>query len=411
MSAMFQIDRLAYYYTGFAILVASILGGGTNSDLWTDLVLFIVFSPFIGLAIARIDLLRMPSPAKIGCVIILVVLFIQFLPIEHPIVDPWYSDLLATAAPQTNVDTYWAPALNRSMYAALFTLTAMGFMSFINTLNEYKQSSIVKWFLIGASLNSVLAYMQRSYSGTYSESFFLPYEITFGFFANQNHFSAVAYCSVVFAGYHFLHIRKNFYLFIFFAAALNFVVFSYDSRAGFVIVSAASVFSYFVFGRKFEKNFLSYLSGVAFIILVVTLFTVNFQSLDDVVRLELNRDVSSIALHYFPFGSGLGSFESLYPAIVDANETRSVYFRYAHNDILQLVLELGLPFILIVIFLAISIFISRTNSDLFYMAVAILVFLSFHSFFDYPLRTYYLATILAFSISICCSGTVRGKRA
>lgn len=406
-----KADRLISYYTGFAIIAASILGGGTGTDLWTELFLFIIFAPFIGLAIARVDLLRMPLSAKIGCILVIAIFIIQFLPLKHPIIDPWDLDQSSLDAANFDINPYWSPSLNRSLYAALFTLTAMGFMAFVNTLDDHKQSALVRWFLIGVSLNTVLAYLQRSYSGGYSEKIIFPYEITFGFFANQNHFSALAYCSVFIFGYHFLHIRKNIYIYIIVSTIINIVVFSYDSRAGFIIVSASSMLSYIIFIDKSKINFKQRSLVSVFFLFLIFLYLANYQSLEDGTRLDLNKEAAIMAYKYFPYGSGVGSFENIYTSIASSNETIGVFFKHVHNDWFQLIIEIGIFFIFLFIIVLLSIFNSRKNDKIFIMSLMIIISLSIHSLVDYPLRTYNMAILFAFSMAICLNFKRSHRRA
>lgn len=49
------------------------------------------------------------------------------------------------------------------------------------------------------------------------------------------------------------------------------------------------------------------------------------------------------AADFAPFGSGLGSFEKVYPLYEQSDEVARTYMNHAHNDYLELVLELGIP--------------------------------------------------------------------
>jgi O-antigen ligase len=115
-------------------------------------------------------------------------------------------------------------------------------------------------------------------------------------------------------------------------------------------------------------------------------------------------------------GSGVGSFEQVYPRYEDPAAVTSTYVNHAHNDYLEIALETGLAGIfLIVAFLlwwgrrAVPIWRSAAI-DRYALAgsiasAAILV----HSLVDYPLRTAALSTIMAASLALMAVPRPRDK--
>jgi O-antigen ligase len=111
---------------------------------------------------------------------------------------------------------------------------------------------------------------------------------------------------------------------------------------------------------------------------------------------------------YFPVGSGFGSFVPVYKLFEHVNDLQPKFINNAHNDWLQLILEGGLPIVLLLFgfvtwYLVASFKIWRrgTNSleDLLLRAATLIILLLLaHSFFDYPLRTRPLMGLFA----ICC---------
>ena len=105
---------------------------------------------------------------------------------------------------------------------------------------------------------------------------------------------------------------------------------------------------------------------------------------------------------YAPLGSGVGTFDQVYPQFEDPAAVTATFVNHAHNDYLEIALETGIPGLLLVAaFLwwwasrAVPIWRS-VAIDRYALAgsigsAAILV----HSLVDYPLRTAALSTIMA----------------
>jgi O-antigen ligase len=110
---------------------------------------------------------------------------------------------------------------------------------------------------------------------------------------------------------------------------------------------------------------------------------------------------------YRPFGTGLGSFERVYQQYEDPTLVSASYVNHAHNDYLELVLELGVPgFILILLFLgwwgvaAVRIWASPLSSPFGRAATIATAAVLAHSIVDFPLRTAAIAAIFGASIAL-----------
>jgi O-antigen ligase len=75
------------------------------------------------------------------------------------------------------------------------------------------------------------------------------------------------------------------------------------------------------------------------------LFAENF---DADLRLRALPQLWKMAQVYFPFGTGFGAFELAYKVIEPFELLRTTYLNQAHNDALQVVIEGGLPALLVV---------------------------------------------------------------
>jgi O-antigen ligase len=114
---------------------------------------------------------------------------------------------------------------------------------------------------------------------------------------------------------------------------------------------------------------------------------------------------------YFPWGSGAGSFRDVYAPFEPVTAMQSVHALHAHNDVLEVALEAGVPGLLLVLFLLILLFPliwmalrkngggSRPSTIIPAAAVAVLVPLT-HSFVDYPLRTLSVTTVFAILLAV-----------
>ncbi|MDQ1228588.1 O-antigen ligase [Sphingomonas sp. SORGH_AS_0879] len=57
----------------------------------------------------------------------------------------------------------------------------------------------------------------------------------------------------------------------------------------------------------------------------------------------------NMAIHYFPFGSGMGSFDPMFRIVEPRSLLAPTYFNHAHNDALEIAIEGGLPAIMLLV--------------------------------------------------------------
>ncbi|HWL48174.1 MAG TPA: O-antigen ligase family protein [Sphingomonadaceae bacterium] len=123
-------------------------------------------------------------------------------------------------------------------------------------------------------------------------------------------------------------------------------------------------------------------------------------------RLELFRPLLRIAIDYMPFGSGFGSFNAIYRHHEAFDALSFTYLNHAHNDLLELAIEAGLPGVLLAAgFVAwwarrsFLVWRARANGSravLFgRLGSAMILILLLASLPDYPLRTPMLGVIFA----------------
>ncbi len=106
-------------------------------------------------------------------------------------------------------------------------------------------------------------------------------------------------------------------------------------------------------------------------------------------------------------GSGIGTFTAIYPQYENPATVERTYVNHAHNDYLELILEAGVPaMLLIVVFLgwwsvrAFTIWRSPNAAEFERAACIATAAILLHSLVDYPLRTAAVATIFAMAIGL-----------
>jgi O-antigen ligase len=122
---------------------------------------------------------------------------------------------------------------------------------------------------------------------------------------------------------------------------------------------------------------------------------------------------------HFPVGSGLGTFASVYRGYEDHTRPNSVYINHAHNDYLEVALEMGLPGILLI--LAFFIWFARAalnawrndreGSNLARAATLVIGVVLVHSLVEYPLRTAALAAVFAMGCALLLPAPARRRSA
>jgi O-antigen ligase len=124
-------------------------------------------------------------------------------------------------------------------------------------------------------------------------------------------------------------------------------------------------------------------------------------------RAEILSTTSRAAADFMPFGSGLGSFRSVYPLYERTAQVTRIYVVHAHNDYAELALELGVVgIVLILLFLgwwAVAVWRSWTGAEAlpFRQAAAIASgAILVHSLVDFPLRTAAVGACFAMCLAL-----------
>jgi O-antigen ligase len=124
-------------------------------------------------------------------------------------------------------------------------------------------------------------------------------------------------------------------------------------------------------------------------------------------RQSILANSAELAKTYMPFGSGIGTFQKVYPLTEDPAEVDRTYVNHAHNDYLELAIETGLPgIVLMIMFLAwwgVSVWRMLRSPAAGHFAVAAAIGSAaalLHSLVDYPLRTAAFSATFAMCLAL-----------
>lgn len=124
-------------------------------------------------------------------------------------------------------------------------------------------------------------------------------------------------------------------------------------------------------------------------------------------RAEIASTTSKAVADFMPFGSGLGSFRSVYALYERPEQVSDVYVIHAHNDYLEIALELGVAGIILMflffVWWAAAVWRAwrRPEAGPFARAAAIASgAVLVHSAVDFPLRTAAIAACLALCLAL-----------
>jgi O-antigen ligase len=440
-----------YILTCVVFVASIVLGGGTHSGFLSDVLLQFAALPLLGVAATK---LRDGWVPELKCPLIFVATvvslpLVQLLPLPPSV---W------TLLPGHNVvsDTYVLlgerlPARPLTLSPTATWLIALAILPpiaiFLGTiaLNYEQRRAITLIVIVMGVLSTFLGLLQLA-GGTGSELRF--YAMTnrteaVGFFANRNHFSALLYSamlfSVLWSSDGTLRLGQqtrrhkidsvDFLLLTCFGVAFAALLAGQlmaRSRAGLMLSIAALLggIALAACDRRTESFSIGSARFIVGAAAVTVIFSLQFAlyrigdrfSADSVAdaRIAIVRHAIAAARTYMPFGSGLGTFVPVYQMFEKPSDIGVAYINHAHNDVLELWLEAGIPGLLLIVVYVV--WLARRISavwgdnhpyqirsfDLNVMRAGsiVLVLLLAHSVIDYPLRTYALAGIAAFCTAL-----------
>lgn len=319
-----------------------------------------------------------------------------------------------------------------TMTMALAFLPAMaGFFAAL-TLSENDYPKIGYAVVACAVGGLVIGLLQKS-GGESSGLYFYGYtsQVAKGTFGNRNFFASQLFTSIPFVAALAVSIAQQFKIRAWLVAAFAMVYMALliaglgavGSRAGIVLAMVSVLFSVaYVYRRQQDVN----ASGWRWTVyaLLVSLFVIAQVGMVGVMRVaetepldDFRGVVFKITLQaiqaFFPAGSGFGTFVPVYQIFEGPSVIVDNYINHAHNDWLEVLLEGGLPALLlqagfVLLFLLAVLTVSRMASarwpSAFGRAAGVVVLLMMaHACVDFALRTPALLSFFALCCGMLCA--------
>lgn len=284
-------------------------------------------------------------------------------------------DLITRAAITMGEPQPWrpwtiVPAATLNAASSLIVPTAVLWLTL--SLNEDERGRL-PGLLLGLVLVSTVVGLVQVSSFTFDNPLIneTPQTVS-GTFANRNHFAlhmAIG-CAIASAwafGPQRAHPSRGIVGFAFVLLFMLAILVS-GSRAGLLLGSVGLVMGFLLSGTRI-KNALARYPRWAFPTLVVVIVVIvtsivwlsiaadRAVSLDRLFAADLGQDmrarglptVRSMLVEYFPFGSGLGGFDPIFRIHEPFHLLKPTYFNHAHNDLIEVVIDAGLPGLLLLL--------------------------------------------------------------
>lgn len=383
--------------TGLLLLIASVRGAGLQAFQSLPLIARLA----IGLAVALPFLQMIPLPPAIW----------HNLPGQALRLDVLQTYGLADAWMPMSV----TPA--ETAYSAVIGLAMLGlFMAVLAMPFDNMRSLIV--LMIGViAIGIFLGILQFSSGGDGFQFHKVAHRgVLAGFFANKNHMGLTLAClvplSFILAERHVIERPGWVVLLVLGWVATVALLIATNSRAGLLLGLLAMVLASV---RVFRRRYKQVLAGVAVIGVATVALATYVPAIQDIVdrfgrtgqdvRINILEQAMPLVQQYGLLGSGLGSFASVYAPTEQLLWVNPFYVNHLHNDWLQLIIEAGVPGVVVLVLFAASLFLAfravwaapapkRSSAltrlpnerSIAWAGMVIILLFAAHSIGDYPVR-------------------------
>lgn len=429
----------------FMVAVALLGGASADASLHT-LVLQIFCLPFLAYALLRFRWSGAIAGDKMALwlgLFFLGVVLVQIIPLPESL---WSAlpgrTLIAGGFDQLGLRSSWLP-LSIDPQGTITSIQAMLVAATVVLLagrSPELSARQVSFAICGLAIVSVLVGAYQVRAGSDSALYlheFTNWGLAVGFFANANHLATLLLISLPLAAVLVattpdkrLTLAVRAAILAGYSLCVAGGIYLTSSNAGLAMWLAASGASFLLLFPDLRPSLAGWLGSALLAASLVALVAwqtglmpiVLSQNLSDVAgsRLTMAHTTWVAAKAFWPLGSGLGTFEQVYPLFEDPAAVTATYANHAHNDYLELVLELGAAGLLLVTgFLAwwgmrtVEAWRAAGRESVWHRAASIvLAIVIVHSLVDYPLRTpAILAIITFFALVLATAGQVRGAKA
>lgn len=427
-------------YTGFVVVLAMLFGGGHGQG-WSDVIVQLATLPLLVWALFKLAThplgrLGRWSIALLCAIVALPLLQMiplppnlwSLLPGRQEIVSgfqaagmtlPWLPISLNTSATRSDLLSL-IPAI--AIFIAMLSLDPPG-------------RRIMIALVLGVAFVSVPFDLLQIMGGPASELRpYYPFTSPLsgvGFFANADHEATFLSCAAVFAaGWLIGLVRESrqirtfriFILLLLIPLAVAGVALTF-SRAGVVLIFTGgflclALVKRMIHGRTGSRIFWRAIAGN--LIALVIVFQFGFislaqrtQTITDTTRWNFAKTTVQAAIANMPFGTGFGTFVPAYEMHAPRITAHYFYVNHAHNDWLELLLEGGVPALVLMLgflawFAAASVSawrrgpagIEGQDVALARAASIVIVLMLLHSLVDYPMRNIAINVLFAASCAL-----------
>lgn len=437
-----KADAVAEAALALLLVAALVFGGGSRGT--GDLVVHLAAAPAFALAVMRWRWTRATrlqqwfAGALIGAIALA---GLQLLPLPAA----WFAELPQRAGVLADLHAAglapeWLPmTLDRwgTVRALLAIATCAAAWALACTLPAQSRARLIKLVLGLAFLMALLGFAQAA-AGTHSQ--LRPYDYhhpigAIGSFANRNHFADLVAMLIPFALASGADAQRRratpiavagygLAVVLLLAASLSY------SRSGMALGCVSVAGGLWVLRPTRGTNHTwagrHYLPLLA---VGVAVMAVGYYAWDGIVR-RLEQDPLQdlrwqylahgldLVQAYLPWGSGLGSFRDTYAPFEPVASMVHVHALHAHDDLLQIAAEAGIPGLLLVVVLLGVVVVAawgtlvhgrrlsedRQGGSLLPKAAAVAVWVPLaHSLVDYPLRTLAIAVVFGLVLAVLLS--------
>lgn len=413
----------------------ALAGGSSHADAPTQIVVRLVAVAVIGALLVVGDyrsLARVRVPTLlVGGAVVLAVLHLVPLPFAL-----WSSlpgrAFVVTADMLAGANRPWRPLSldpDKTFNALVSLLPVMAALLVAATMRE-RDLRRASWAIVAvAILSAVIALLQLGGVGGDRLHYYDLASIgeATGLFPNRNHNAALLVCGMVLIAH--LPSEPRFALLKLSGIAFLAVsVMLIQSRSGMLIAVVALALCYRALRRLIREaqrsgggpqqprpRWQAYGIVVAAVVLVGLGVLAAAQSgsfarfltaSDSDTRFSILGPVTDLAWHYFPAGSGLGTFDPVFRIAEPLSALSPEYFNHAHNDLIETVITAGLPGLVLIAVFAVWLAASvrrawRADNELWAAVLVVLVLLG-QSLVDYPLRTPLLGGLFVLALVWMC---------
>jgi O-antigen ligase len=422
---------------GPAYLFLCLILGGSAQGIWQNMVLQLFGLSILAWAASPGAGQPVIGPARqllVVAVLASVLVAIQMVPLPPAI---WTHlggrGMIADGYHILGIAPSWLPLSvtpYRSFDSLLGLIPPLALFAAIVSLRAYRATWLIAALLIGTIASVVLGTLQVTGSGNIADSpWYLyaesSYGLATGFFANANHMANLLVCTLPFLAALLVSARGLA------AQRKSALIVSLAAATLLIVVGIALNHSLAVYGltppvlaasalillpqRSSWRRWWAIGTGLLVVLAVVGLATTSVrtgQLRNDARSSAQSREemlvTSAKAMRDFlPWGSGLGSFRSVYQLYEDPAQVTDTYVPHAHNDYVELALEMGLlGVVLIIAFLAWwarAVWRAWRHPDRGPFARAATIAsgaILLHSVVDFPLRTATLSALFAMCLAM-----------